>query len=82
MHQVTRATWNEHEWCVQIRDLTTNLVSNDFCDILINASGVLNQWQWPNIPDLDTFRGELVHSARWKKDLHLVGKNVGVIGNG
>jgi cation diffusion facilitator CzcD-associated flavoprotein CzcO len=37
---------------------------------------------WPDIKGLQSFRGELFHTARWNHDFDLTGKNVAVIGTG
>jgi cation diffusion facilitator CzcD-associated flavoprotein CzcO len=37
----------------------------DKCDLLIQATGVLNDWKWPKIPGLHDFKGKLMHSATW-----------------
>ncbi|KAJ6023943.1 hypothetical protein N7540_004740, partial [Penicillium herquei] len=83
-HQVVSAIWNtkEHGYHVKIRDLNTNTDIDDFCDILINAGGVLNSWRWPAIPGLESYKGKLVHTANWDESLVLDGKHVGLIGNG
>jgi len=49
---------------------------------IINATGVLTKPKPPAIPGLETFTGEIVHTARWDHDLDLRGKRVGVIGTG
>ena len=36
----------------------------------------------PQVGGLETFQGDLFHSARWRHDVELAGKRVGVIGNG
>ena len=54
----------------------------DTCDVLVNGSGILNKWKWPDIPDRSEFRGKMVHSARWDPDLDWAGKKVAVIGSG
>ncbi len=51
-------------------------------DALILATGQLNRPKFPDIPGLDTFKGEAFHSARWNHDLPLAGKRVAVIGSG
>lgn len=83
-HEVIRAEWNERDgsWSIQVRELATELVTIDTCDIFINAGGVLNNWRWPNIKGLKEFGGTLVHSAKWNESLDLSGKSVAVIGNG
>ncbi|KAL2847074.1 hypothetical protein BJX68DRAFT_268374 [Aspergillus pseudodeflectus] len=83
-HEVTGAFWaNERGgWDVHVHDLKSNETHVDYCDILINASGVLNNWMWPAIPGLETFRGPKLHSAAWNPEVELQGKHVGLIGNG
>ncbi|MFN2360647.1 MAG: flavin-containing monooxygenase [Marinobacter sp.] len=51
-------------------------------DIVVTATGQLNQPAWPNIPGLETFTGKMFHSARWDHDYDLDNKNVAVIGTG
>lgn len=37
----------------------------DQADVVIQATGALNNWRWPNIPGLHDFGGKLLHSASW-----------------
>jgi cation diffusion facilitator CzcD-associated flavoprotein CzcO len=48
----------------------------------VNASGILNNWKWPSIPGLQSFKGQLLHSAHYDESADLTGKRVGLIGNG
>ena len=41
-----------------------------------------SNWRWPEIPGLQDFKGELVHSANWPKNFEHTGKKVAIIGNG
>lgn len=50
--------------------------------MLINGSGILNKWRWPDIKGLHSFRGKLLHSARWDQTIDWTGKRVALIGNG
>lgn len=43
-------------------------VQSDQCDILIQATGALNNWKWPSIPGLHDFKGKLLHSAIWDEE--------------
>ena len=52
------------------------------CDILINASGFVNDWKWPSIPGRESFRGKTLHTAAYDQTIDLRGKKVAVIGNG
>ena len=82
--EVTRAQWKEAEgyWRVEVRHLTTGRTATDDCEILISATGVLSQPKWPDIPGLDKFQGQLIHSAKWGESVDLKGTRVGLIGNG
>lgn len=83
-HQITGAYWREDtsEWEIEVTQLENGVVFRDRCDILINGSGVLNAWKWPDIPGLDSFKGKVMHTARWDTKYDLTGKHVGLIGNG
>lgn len=83
-HRVIGAVWDEsvHQWKVDVQNTSTNEVTHDSCDFLINASGILNNWKWPEINGLFDFRGKLVHSADWPEEWNYEGLRVAVIGNG
>jgi lysine/ornithine N-monooxygenase len=52
-------------------------------NIIISAIGFLEQPRYPSgLSELELFKGELFHSARYRHDVELKGKRVGVIGNG
>ncbi|KAJ5542821.1 hypothetical protein N7535_005245 [Penicillium sp. DV-2018c] len=82
--QVTTAIWDENRsgWHLKIEDLNTSHTYTDECDVLIQATGALNNWKWPMIPGLHDFKGKLIHSAAWDKEYDYKGKRVAVIGNG
>ncbi len=46
------------------------------------STGPLSQPRWPDIPGLDRFRGDRLHSARWPAQAVLSGRRVAVIGTG
>lgn len=80
---VESATWDEESGQWKLRILTPEGIHvDDWCDILISGSGVLNSWRYPNIPGLDLFKGQLMHSAKWDNSYDLAGKTVAVIGGG
>ena len=83
-HEVIEAAWNEYKggWSVKITRHDTGDIIHDTCDILINASGVLNAWRWPSIPGLKEYKGRLLHTAKYDRSVDLEGKHVGLIGNG
>lgn len=49
---------------------------------LICATGQLNRPAYPNVPGINSFKGEVFHSARWRHDIDLTGKRVVVVGTG
>jgi cation diffusion facilitator CzcD-associated flavoprotein CzcO len=82
--RIVDAKWDGDKgiWEVQVENVLSGAIVNDWCDFLLNAGGLLNQWKWPDIPGLQSFGGTLVHSANWPDNLNLSDKKVAVIGNG
>lgn len=80
----TAADWQEKSqiWVVTLKDIQTKQVFKQECQVLISAVGGLVNPQEISIPGAERFRGEMIHTARWKKGLDLTKKHVGVIGNG
>ena len=62
------------------------LVSTDHgdvtADVVITGSGGLSEPRLPEIEGIESFEGEVFHSARWNHDYDLTGKRVAVIGTG
>ncbi|OAL53149.1 FAD/NAD(P)-binding domain-containing protein [Pyrenochaeta sp. DS3sAY3a] len=83
-HKVSKAVWDESQglWNIAVHNGHSNTLEKAQCDILINATGILNDWEWPAIPGLDSFSGPKLHSAAWDESIVLKGKHVGLIGNG
>ncbi len=50
--------------------------------VVISATGQLNQPASPNIDGMEAFKGTSFHSARWNHDYDLKNKRVAVIGTG
>jgi len=49
---------------------------------LVMGVGGLSRPQMPAIQGIESFAGELFHTARWKHEVNLEGKRVGIIGTG
>ena len=81
--EVLQAEWHDLEglWHVTLkrRDGSSFI---DKCNVIINGSGVLTKWKWPDIKGLHDFKGVLAHSANWPEELKWNGKRVAVIGTG
>ncbi|KAG5205829.1 Sterigmatocystin biosynthesis monooxygenase StcW [Trichophyton interdigitale] len=88
--KVIGAYWEETcgQWRVKLSQTTpdgSQRVIEERCHVLLNASGFLNKYKWPDVPGLDEFRGRLIHTAAWPKDYQAEqwkGQSVVVIGSG
>jgi cation diffusion facilitator CzcD-associated flavoprotein CzcO len=49
---------------------------------LVSAVGQLNRPSMPEVRGLETFKGKVLHTARWDRGYDLTGKTVAVIGTG
>lgn len=87
---ITEARWDEdgskwHITAVRTAPDGTKEEVRDTCDVFVCASGVLNNWKWPEIKGLDTFKGRVIHTADWDQDYTAEkwkGENVLVVGSG
>jgi cation diffusion facilitator CzcD-associated flavoprotein CzcO len=78
--RVTSAIYDEraNRWDVQIEN--GPLVRTKY---LIGAVGILSAHYLPDIPGIESFKGQSFHTGRWPKEhVDLAGKRVGVIGTG
>jgi cation diffusion facilitator CzcD-associated flavoprotein CzcO len=50
--------------------------------VVIAATGALHLPKMPAIDGLESFAGSVFHTSRWRHDVDLVGRHVGVIGTG
>ncbi|TLD31411.1 hypothetical protein PspLS_01743 [Pyricularia sp. CBS 133598] len=84
-HQVVGAQWDESKglWNVSVKNLETGDTFQSQARVLINAGGILNAWKFPAIPGIESFQGQLIHSAVWpEQEPDMTDKTVGLIGNG
>ncbi|CZR67112.1 related to monooxigenase [Phialocephala subalpina] len=68
--EVTQACWDDtsSRWVVDVKRVLPGGAQQEFqdtCDFFIYAPGLLNKPQWPRIEGIDTFKGRLIHTARW-----------------
>jgi len=80
--EIAEAVWSDKE---QVWNLTVNSAGKTETvspNMIVFAVGQLNRPKLPEIPGIDSFRGESFHSARWNHNLEFEGKRVGVIGTG
>ncbi len=73
-----KARWDEEkkQW---ILDTATGQY---LAKTVIFSTGPLTEPQTPKIKGIETFKGEMFHSAKWNHDFDLKGKRIAVIGTG
>lgn len=74
---VTDLTYEGPHW-----RLTDGNGAIEHYDVVISATGVLHKPAFPNIEGLDSFKGDMFHTARWDHSVKLDGRRVGIIGTG
>src|SRR5262245_36102566 len=62
--------------------LTTGTGESVTARVVVSAVGGLVDPALPDIKGLESFAGEIFHTARWRHDVELTGKRVAVIGTG
>ena len=77
--EVTGMVWQEDRQLWRVRLGDRGHVDTRY---VILATGPLHHPNIPALPGLDTFKGPVVHTARWDDSLPLAGKRVAVIGTG
>lgn len=88
--EVVRAEWQEEagRWKVTLRQQSPFGGVRDFedeCDVLMYATGILNNYKWPAIKGINSFQGRIIHTATWPEDYQKEqwnGDRVAVIGSG
>lgn len=77
--EVTSARFDDDagEWHLTMADGSELVV-----DVVVSGLGQLNRPHIPDIEGLDRFAGTVFHSARWRHDVDLTGRRIGVVGNG
>lgn len=78
---VARFDESANEWIVETTGPDGAMRSRRYSAVF-SAVGVLNIPKIPDIPGLETFPGQAVHTALWPEQIDLQGKRVAVIGNG
>jgi cation diffusion facilitator CzcD-associated flavoprotein CzcO len=72
------ARWDEsrHLWVLETNQ------GQYLAKTLICATGPITEPQTPKLDGLESFTGEMFHSAKWNHDYDLTGKRIAVIGTG
>jgi cation diffusion facilitator CzcD-associated flavoprotein CzcO len=75
---LTEAVWKDDEQRWEIDTDRGKLRAK----VLVTGMGPLAEPRMPDIPGLDSFEGEIMHSARWDDSVELAGKRIASIGTG
>ena len=77
-NELEQAVWDDEQHLWQLDTTQGRYLART----VVFATGPITEPQTPPIPGLETFNGEMFHSARWDHDCDLKGKRVAVIGTG
>lgn len=82
--EVRRAEWDEDaaRWRLSVVRLGDGSEFQHECQFLFSATGQLVRPRELDVAGVETFRGDVFHSARWPEGVDLTGKRVVVFGNG
>lgn len=75
--EIIACEFSEGQW-----HLETRSGIRDSADIVIAATGVLHVPRMPAIPGMESFEGDIFHTARWDHSVPLDDKRIGVVGTG
>jgi cation diffusion facilitator CzcD-associated flavoprotein CzcO len=68
---------------IVVEDVESGATTSTTANIIISAVGIVEQPRYPSgLDGIQSFKGDLFHSARYRHDIDLKGKRVGVVGNG
>jgi cation diffusion facilitator CzcD-associated flavoprotein CzcO len=85
-HKLTAANWDSgsSRWTLTVAQTDTGNSVQISCNFLYMCAGYYNynQPHEPELPQLENFKGTVVHPQFWPKDLDYENKNVVVIGSG
>jgi 4-hydroxyacetophenone monooxygenase len=80
--EVTTAAYDEaaQQWQITARVRGEEVTFR--AKAVISAVGLFNKPSVPDIAGIDTFTGEIFHTAEWPADTNVTGKRVAVVGSG
>ncbi|MGH3714090.1 MAG: flavin-containing monooxygenase [Micromonosporaceae bacterium] len=77
-HDVKSGHWDDEAQLWRLKTAEGELSAQ----IVVLGVGALADPKLPQLPGLETFEGEVFHSANWNHDYDLTGKRVAVVGTG
>jgi cation diffusion facilitator CzcD-associated flavoprotein CzcO len=76
--KVDNARWDDEEKTWRLETSAGPMSA----DVLLAANGFLSEPSIPHFEGIETFAGQVMHSAQWDPSYDVTGKHVGVIGTG
>ncbi|KAL4937893.1 hypothetical protein BDV06DRAFT_226521 [Aspergillus oleicola] len=82
--KVVECRWDDVKaiWNITLENTQTKEQWEDWSHCVVNGTGILNSWKWPDVENLEDFQGPKMHSAAWDHSVDYRDKAVGVIGTG
>lgn len=80
--KVEGAEWDEARKLWTVRSVRNGKVETHECNVLIMAVGPNNDPNYPDVKNLDSFKGPVIHSAAWDSSVDLKDKKVVLVGTG
>ena len=80
--EVSAMTFDDSTNLWSIQSINNGSEQSEEFNLVISCVGQLNQPKIPEINGLESFEGNIFHSARWPQDDQITGKKVAVIGSG
>ncbi|KMT18218.1 hypothetical protein BVRB_2g023880 [Beta vulgaris subsp. vulgaris] len=83
-HSVESASFDEvkGKWLVEAKDILLNVTKVFVASFLVVATGENSKGYIPNIPGLNSFKGDVMHSSEYKSGYKFQDKDVLVVGCG
>lgn len=77
-------TWDEELmiWHVRVQDKKNGTLQHWTSEVVIQCIGSLDRPKWGTTPGREQYRGVSWHTAHWRDDYDLTGKNIAIIGCG
>lgn len=80
--EVKSLVWDEEAELWEVRAVGPEGPRTWRVNAVLTAVGLLNRPSVPEFPGAEDFKGELLHTARWRSGLDITGKRVAVVGSG
>ena len=82
--EMISAQWddNEHVWRLKTQTGKDSSGEDFTCRYLVTALGLLSKQNFPDLPGMNDFKGEIYHTGHFPKEYDFSTKRVGVIGCG